>query len=116
MLVGGGKPAQRRDHQADRQIGDILGEDIGRVRHPDTASARDFEVDLLVSHPGDGDKTERRQPLDHVVGDSEVPSRHNGTDRVLVLIEPAVPVRQFLPAADAVSPMQFFFAAVDEGS
>ena len=63
VAVGLRQLANRREQQPDREIGDLLGQDVGRVRHDDAAPAGLGCVDGVVADAEIGDDLELRQPV-----------------------------------------------------
>ncbi len=66
VAVGLDQAARDREDESDRQVGDLVVEDVRRVRDGDAALARRGDVDAVVADTEDRDELERRQLRDQL--------------------------------------------------
>jgi hypothetical protein len=55
--VGNADPSRRRQHQPQRQVGDILGQHTGGRRNPNRARAGAFQINRVGADAVDGDES-----------------------------------------------------------
>jgi hypothetical protein len=83
-MAGGGKK------QAERDIGDVLGQHIRRVGHPDAALTRIGQIDRVRADAVAGDDLQVRQAAHQFGGCAEFTARRNGADRIAEIGQKAI--------------------------
>jgi hypothetical protein len=79
--VGYADPSRRRQHQPQRQVGDILGQDIGGRRNPNRARAGALQIDRVSADAVDGDDFQPRQRIDNLIADAMPAAGNDGAHR-----------------------------------
>ena len=64
------------DQQAQREVGDLAGQHVGRVRDDDAAPGQRGGIDMVVADTEAGDDLEPREQLDEVRVDARVAAEH----------------------------------------
>ena len=80
VAVGLDQPARDGEHERDRQVGDLVVEDVGRVRDGDAALARRGDVDAVVADAEHRDELELGQLRDQLARHLRLAARRDRAD------------------------------------
>ena len=75
MRFAGDDLAQMPENEREGEIGDVLGQDVGRVGHPHAAFLRPFDVDCVEADAVAGDDLELGATVDQCGGSAEFAAR-----------------------------------------
>ncbi len=87
----------RADHQADREIRDIIGQHVGGIGYTDASLPSDGQIDAIVPHTVDGDDAELGQPCGQRGIDADMAAGDDCADFRRVVTQPCLAQRRLGP-------------------